>query len=193
MQHSKIYCFWHTASEIIHYRARTVIEENRGVHKVGYSAFNPRLGKEAKSVVFVGETAQDLKINTITGSYDLSNATSFMEQAQDSIDLTKDTSNVDTTLDNPEFKMGIPETPLSRLPKSNIQVQQLQNTHSTQHQSTSNLSLIADDDKTSTVVTKAKKKRKNKKGKNKGKNKGAGEKRKQESQDKTDEPQLIMN
>ena len=173
-----------TASEIIHYRALTVIEGNRRVHKVGNTAFNPRLGKETKLVVFVGETAQDLKINPITGGCDLNNATSYMEQAQDSIDLTIDSSNVDTTLDNPEFKMWIPETPISKLPKSKKQVQQLQNT---QHQDTSNSSLNTGN-KTSTVVTTAKKQKKSKKGKNKSKNKNTGKKRRQESQDKTDEP-----
>ena len=40
-----------TDSDIIHYRARTVIEENTGIHKIGYTVFNPRLGKEAKSTI----------------------------------------------------------------------------------------------------------------------------------------------
>ena len=60
-----------TASELIHYRARSIIEENRARHKLAYNAFNPRLGKEAKKVVFSGRTAQDLVINPATSGYDL--------------------------------------------------------------------------------------------------------------------------
>ena len=74
-----------TASELIHYRARTIIEENRGRHKFAHNAFNPRLGKEVKKVVFPGQTAQDLVINPVTGGYDLTNCRSF-------INFTKDTS-----------------------------------------------------------------------------------------------------
>ena len=66
-----------TASEIIHYRARTVIEENRGEHKLAHKAFNPRLNKEAKRVIFPGQTAQELKINQATGGYDLTNSKAF--------------------------------------------------------------------------------------------------------------------
>ena len=106
-----------TAYEVIHYRTRTVIEETRGVIKIGHSAFNPRLSKEAKSIVFPGQTAQDLKIIPITGGYDLNNATSYMEQTQNSIDLTQDTSNTATTVNNEEFKLGIPETPMQHYHK----------------------------------------------------------------------------
>ena len=67
---------------------------------------------------------------------------------------------------------GIPVTPFSA-PQFNTQAQKLQNTHNTQHKNTSSLSLVADADNSSTVVTKAKKQKKNK-----GKKKGAGKKRK---------------
>ena len=97
------------------------------VHKAGYTAFNPRLGKEAKLTRFFGQTAQDLTINPITGGYDLSNARSYMEKKQDSIDLTNNISNVDTTLNNEDFKMGIPETSFSRKPKTKNSAQTSQN------------------------------------------------------------------
>ena len=75
-----------TASEIIHYRARTVIEENRGKHKLAHKAFNPRLDKEGKAVIFPGRTAQDLKINPATGGYDLTNSRAFIFFAKENMD-----------------------------------------------------------------------------------------------------------
>ena len=84
-----------TASELIHYRARTIIEENRGRHKFAHNAFNPRLGKEAKKVVFPGRTAQDLVINPNTGGYDLTNCRSFIDGKREIINLTGDNSNMD--------------------------------------------------------------------------------------------------
>ena len=78
-----------TASEIIHYRTCTIIEENRGEHKLAHKAFNPRLDKEAKRVVFPGQTAQDLRINPATGGYDLTNSRAF-------IFYSKENSNMDT-------------------------------------------------------------------------------------------------
>ena len=77
-----------SASEIIHYRARTVIVENT-LEPKAYTAFNPRLGKEAKLTVFEGITAQEIDINPSTGGYELSNARAIMSaERKTSIDLT---------------------------------------------------------------------------------------------------------
>ena len=160
-----------TASEIIHCRARVVIEENRTSIKEQYTGFNPRLGKEAKLVVFTGNKAEDLKINPNTGGYNLDNARSFMEKPKNSIDLTKDTSNMEQKTSNTEFQMGIPETQVDSLPKQKLNLRNTQNTQ----QNTS-----------STVITKGNKKKKNKqKSKDKTKNK-KDRKRKQSAQN--DEP-----
>ena len=132
-----------TASELLHYRARTVsIEHTRHKAHVG---FNPRLGKDAKQIVFVGQTAQELKINPITGGYDLSQASAKM----DSIDLTKDTkvtTGINTNLDN--FNSGIPQTEITKDDDLNTDI-----------------SL------TKLKTTGSKKKKKSKKGKNKTKRK----------------------
>ena len=88
-----------TASELIHYRARTIIEENRGKHKIAHTAFNPRLGKEAKKVVFPGRTAQDLVINPTTGGYDLTNCNFFIISSNMEVENTeKKTDNTNTNM-----------------------------------------------------------------------------------------------
>ena len=94
-----------TASALIHYRARTVIDENRGKHRRAHNASNPRLGKEAKLVVFPSRTAQDLVINPITGGYDLTGCKVYISKPTDIIDLTKDNSNMDTVNTNTDINI----------------------------------------------------------------------------------------
>ena len=87
-----------TASELIHYKARTIIEENRGKHKIAHTAFNPRLGKEAKKVVFPGRTAQDLVINPATGGYDLTNCEFFIDPNMEAENTEKKTDSTNTNM-----------------------------------------------------------------------------------------------
>ena len=132
-----------TASELIHYQARTVIEENQKRNTPAHNAFNPRLGKEAKKVVFPGQTAQDLVINPATGGYDLTNCRSFINGKREIINLNMDAENTEKKSDNTN---------------TNISIQQ----------NTSNSSLKTDTGKLKTVTTPGnKKKEKGKKGKGK--------------------------
>ena len=87
-----------TASELIHYRARTIIEQNRGKHKIAHTAFNPRLGKEAKKVVFPGRTAQDLVINPNTGGYDLTNCEFLINPNMEAENIEKKTDTTNTNM-----------------------------------------------------------------------------------------------
>ena len=92
-----------TNSEIVHYRARSIIpQEGQNQQIRAYAPFNPRLGDYA-GTVFRGRTAQELEINPNTGGYDLNYADfSEMDNMQNTttIDLTNTSSVPANNTDN---------------------------------------------------------------------------------------------
>ena len=152
-----------TASDIIHYRARTVHFEHSKVK--AHTAFNPRLGKEAKLTVFPGYTAQELTINPVTGGYVLTHAMATIDKEnKTSIDLTNDEHKQGNTVGNQAntgFKLGIPQTEFKEKEKS----------------------------KTSGTVSQLTlKPKQTKPKKKKDKTKNTGKKRRQSTQEKVEEP-----
>ena len=94
-----------TNSEIIHYRAQTNTDLLDTPHK-GFYSFNPRLGFRNKRNPILGATPQQLKINPVTGGYDIHEYPRIMT-TDTQIDLTKDLqtdTNINTNINENESK-----------------------------------------------------------------------------------------
>ena len=160
-----------TNSEIIHYRARSIIpQEGRVTQIKAHTPFNPRLGDYA-GTVFTGRVAQELEINPTTGGYDLHYADfSEMENMQNAtIDLTNTGGNTSQNTTN------------------EAKTQNVNTNKTTDETEEQDIDINTD---TQNITPKAvKKKRK----KIKSKTKITGKKRRQSSQDNNDQPPKKKN